>query len=178
MKILQRVNNVKLLPCLSSQLTVKRSLAFDRIAIQVKRDGSCLCKAVSCAMFWSERQSLQIRAHAAITMATKSDVIKKIHHSLQFENVCWDYSLSFQEVCTVGAFSCAYHMIAIAVAFNQPITSVYPLMNDCVDEPYKVLNTTISPRNSAMKPPIFIHWTGPRTSNRHWMPNHFEPLLL
>ena len=69
-------------------------------------------------------------------MATKSDIIKKIHHNLQIQNVCSYYSLSFQEICTVGAFTCAHHMIAITVAYNQLITSVYQFINDCVDEPY------------------------------------------
>ena len=71
-KIPQKLRNVKLVPCLSSLHTVKRSPAFDRIPVQVKGDGNCLYNAVLCAMFGTERYALQIRLRAAILMATKT----------------------------------------------------------------------------------------------------------
>ena len=110
-------------------------------------------------------------------MATCRDEIEALYVKHKHQDVGWEYNAALQSACTIGAFSCAYNMIALSVAMCQPITSVFPNMNGFQDNAYRVLNTTIVPKSCGKKPPVYLHWKKPMTPAKNSTPNHFVAVV-
>ena len=120
---------------------------------------------------------MQIKLRTAIAMATRMQEIKSLHRKHGFIKVCFEYEGAVTSACTNGAFSCGWNLIAAAVALNQPITSVFPLMNTQQVVAYNTLNTTTTPRHAENRVPIYIHLTGGHVVNGYWQAIHFVPLM-
>ena len=131
----------------------------DKRPFQTSTDGNCLFNSASIATFGDQSKAAELRVLTCIEMLEHSDYYKRQHKTTGLHLVTQDYNKAVVDCAIDRNFSCAWTIHALSSVLKIPIRSVYPTVNELLDNSIPILNTVFKPRVASKKAqPIFFMW--------------------
>ncbi|KAL3875906.1 hypothetical protein ACJMK2_033811 [Sinanodonta woodiana] len=122
-------------------------------------DGNCLYNAISILLFGNEALATQLRYLTCIQLVTNMTTYMNHPISNELYLVSSDYDKACFDAGTCGAFSNAWHLLALSDVIMRPIRSIYPNVNGDKDGARIYLNKIFYPSNPLESAsPLTVLW--------------------
>nr|XP_039258759.1 uncharacterized protein LOC120335330 [Styela clava] len=141
-------------------------------------DGSCLFNAVSIVLTGTEARAIELRLRTCVEMVKNKKFYTTHPLSDVFNLVSPDYDKACKDCATVGCYSSAWTVMALANVVCRRIEMIYPPVNGSRDLYSVLLTKSIKPLVSNSDDYIWLLWTRVCESPiGDWIPDHFVPLV-